>query len=142
VNQLFTLQTAGARAAMLLREALFSCLLIGRGSAASVAGPVAAPAMAVGDAVAIHGLVSGESNRQNGSRVVVSKPLASGRQLEGGGLQPDSLPTAPHAAAGAGAGSGSSVGADNASVALLLPDATSHTRLVRRRGRTKQGSAT
>lgn len=119
-------------AAMLLRAGLCSCLLIGGGSAASVVSRDIAPAVAVGDAVAIHGLVSSEGRRHNGSRGVVTELLASGRftvQLDGGGLlkvKPDNLQAAPHAVAGAG----SSLGADNASVALLLPDTTSHTRLV------------
>jgi hypothetical protein len=111
---------------------LCCCLLVAGGSAASVASPDAAPAVAVGDAVAIYGLVSSEGKPHNGSRGVVSQPLVSGRytvQLDGGGLlkvKPGNLRAAPLAPAG----TGSSLGAEDASVALLLPDTTSHTTLL------------
>jgi hypothetical protein len=109
-------------------------LLAGRASAATVAVPL--PAYAVGDAVLLHGLVSGKEH--NGAAGVITGPLVSGRHAvtlaESRAVRrvrPHTMLSASATEPGrAGAGLHASRAAENVAIALLLPDAESHTRLV------------
>jgi len=127
---------------------LWLLLLLASGSAA----PVATPSLsfAVGDAAVVQGLAS--AKKHNGRRGVIASGISSGRhsvRLDDSAavlrVRPSNLQAgltlAPRAAAavepGAEGASGALAeeagvtrGADDASVALLLPDTTSHTRLV------------